>query len=185
MKLVPHIRLQVAGDGPQRSELESLARELSLTNVEFTGYVHGEVLHHLIASSRFTVLPSRAYETLGKTILESYAWGRAVVASDLGSRRELVHQGVTGLLFPPGNVEQLSNAISFLAERPEIAIRMGAAGRDVVEAEHSPQAHSSAILRLYQHLAARKCRAIDRTVLLKSNLEHRSPCAWRSLADAV
>jgi glycosyltransferase involved in cell wall biosynthesis len=156
LKLVPHIRLQIAGDGPQRPELEGLARELLLTNVEFTGYVHGPVLDHLIASSRFTVLPSRAYETLGKTILESYAWGRAVVASDLGSRRELVHQGETGLLFVPGNIEQLANAISFFADRPKIAARMGAAGRDLIEAEHSPEAHSRAMVRLYQQLVAGK-----------------------------
>jgi glycosyltransferase involved in cell wall biosynthesis len=156
LKLVPHIRLQIAGDGPQRPELEGLARELLLTNVEFTGYVHGPVLNHLIASSRFTVLPSRAYETLGKTILESYAWGRAVVASDLGSRRELVHQGETGLLFAAGNIEQLANAISFLGDRPKIAARMGAAGRDLIEAEHSPEAHRRAMVRLYQQLVAGK-----------------------------
>ena len=80
MKNLPDVRLQVAGDGPQRLELESLARDLTLKNVEFTGHVGGKVLEQLIASARFTVLPSRAYETLGKTILESYAWGRPVVA---------------------------------------------------------------------------------------------------------
>ena len=92
MKNLPHAQLSVAGDGPQRAELERLARELNLNNVVFTGHVEGKVLDRLIASSCFTVLPSRAYETLGKTILESFAWGRPVVASDLGSRRELVEQ---------------------------------------------------------------------------------------------
>ena len=107
-------------------ELENLARELCLTNVKFAGHVGGKVLDYMIASSRFTVLPSRAYETLGKTILESYAWGRPVVASDLGSRRELVDQGETGLLYPAGNVEQLGKAISFLVQRPELTAQMGA-----------------------------------------------------------
>ena len=73
VKHLPHVRLQIAGDGPQRLELENLARDLSLKNVEFTGHVGGRVLEQMIASARFTVLPSRAYETLGKTILESYA----------------------------------------------------------------------------------------------------------------
>ena len=79
------------------------------------------------------MLPSRAYETLGKTILESYAWGRAVVASDLGSRRELVHEGETGVLFRAGDVAQLAEAISFLVERPKLAAEMGAAGRTLVD----------------------------------------------------
>src|SRR5271165_6755774 len=149
MKHLPQVQLQIAGDGPQRSELENLARELCLTNVKFAGHVGGKVLDYMIASARFTVLPSRAYETLGKTILESYAWGRTVVASDLGSRRELVDQGETGLLFPPGNVEQLGKAISFLVERPELAAEIDVAGRRFVEAQHAPEAHYRALMSLY------------------------------------
>ena len=152
MKHLPQVQLQIAGDGPQRPELESLARELCLTNVKFAGHVGGKVLDYMIASSRFTVLPSRAYETLGKTILESYAWGRPVVASDLGSRRELVDQGETGLLYPAGNVEQLGKAISFLEQRPELTAEMGVSGRRFVEAQHAPEAHYRALMRLYTQM---------------------------------
>ena len=152
MKYLPQVQLQIAGDGPQRSELESLARELCLTNVRFSGHVGSKVLDYMIASSRFTVLPSRAYETLGKTILESYAWARPVVASDLGSRRELIDQGETGLLYPAGNVEQLGKALSFLVERPELAAQMGVAGRRFVEAQHAPEAHYRTLTRLYAQM---------------------------------
>jgi glycosyltransferase involved in cell wall biosynthesis len=152
MKHLPQVRLQVAGDGPQRLELENLARRLAMKNVEFTGHVGAKVLEQMIASARFTVLPSRAYETLGKTILESYAWGRPVVASDLGSRRELIDQGETGLLFPSGNVEQLEKAISFLVERPDLTVQMGIAGRRFVEAQHAPEAHYRALMRLYTQM---------------------------------
>ncbi len=141
MARLPQIRLVIAGDGPQRGELQDLAQKLRLQNVDFTGHMEGVRLQRLIASSRFTVLPSRAYETLGKSILESYAWGRAVVASDLGSRRELVREGETGILFPPGSVEQLVAAISFLAEQPEVAANMGAEGREVVRKYHAPEEH--------------------------------------------
>ena len=152
MKQLPRVQLQIAGDGPQRPELESLASELGLTNVKFAGHVGGKVLDFMIASARFTVLPSRAYETMGKTILESYAWRRPVVASDLGSRRELVDQGETGLLYPPGNVEQLRKAISFLVERPELTAQMGATGRRFVEAQHAPEAHYGALMKLYTQM---------------------------------
>ncbi len=84
MQHLPFSHLQIAGDGPLRLQLENLARELCLTNVVFTGHVGNADLDRMIAAARFTVLPSRAYETLGKSILESYAWGRPVVASDLG-----------------------------------------------------------------------------------------------------
>ena len=104
MQHLPNVRLQIAGEGPQRPELERLASDLGLANIEFLGRVAGPQINRLISASRFTVLPSRAYETLGKTILESYAGGRAVIASDLGSRRELVHEGETGVLFRAGDV---------------------------------------------------------------------------------
>ena len=153
MQHLPAVSLQIAGEGPQREELEKLTRDLKLTNVEFLGRVAGPQLNRLISSCRFTVLPSRAYETLGKTILESYAWGRAVVASDMGSRRELVRDGETGVLFPAGDVEQLARAISFLVERPEVASTMGAAGRALANQQHSPESHYAELASLYQQLA--------------------------------
>ena len=61
MKHLPQVQLQIAGDGPQRPELESLAHELHLTNVKFVGHVGGKVLDYMIASSRFTILPSREH----------------------------------------------------------------------------------------------------------------------------
>src|SRR5208337_1936183 len=102
MQHVPDVQLQIAGNGPQRRELEVLALELKLANVEFLGQLSSRELDRAIAGSRFTVMPSLAYETLGKSILESFAWGRAVVASELGSRRELICSGENGLLFGPG-----------------------------------------------------------------------------------
>ena len=141
MQHLPNVRLQIAGEGPQRPELERLAADLDLANIEFLGRVAGPQINRLISASRFTVLPSRAYETLGKTILESYAWGRAVIASDLGSRRELVHDGETGVLFRAGDVAQLTAAIAFLIERPQLAAQMGAAGRALVASQHSPESH--------------------------------------------
>jgi glycosyltransferase involved in cell wall biosynthesis len=160
MKALPQVQLQVAGDGPQRSELEGLARTLSLKNVEFTGHLTGKDLERRIAAARFTILPSLAYETLGKSILESYAWQRPVVASDLGSRRELVHEGETGLLYPAGDIEQLSGAISYLVERPRQAQEMGIAGRQLVATYHSPGAHYQELMQLYEQVcSAARCPA--------------------------
>jgi glycosyltransferase involved in cell wall biosynthesis len=109
-------------------------------------------LDRAIADSRFTVLPSHAYETLGKTILESYAHGRAVVASDLGSRRELVHEGKTGLLYKTGDVAQLTAALKLLSVRPELADEMGWAGRELVRQHYTPEVHYEKLNGLYERL---------------------------------
>jgi glycosyltransferase involved in cell wall biosynthesis len=149
MQRVADAELQIAGDGPQRQELERLVLDLKLTNLKFLGQLSGRELDRAILASRFTVMPSLAYETFGKSILESFAWGRAVVASDLGSRRELVRPGENGLLFEAGNEEELAETISYLAARPELAEAMGAAGRRLVEAQYSPDQHYQAMTGLY------------------------------------
>ena len=152
MQRLPTLRLMIAGDGPERGRLEQLAVELGLANVEFAGDMRGAELERAIAGSRFTVLPSHAYETLGKTILESYAEARAVVATDLGSRRELVQAGKTGLLYKTGDVEQLTSAIRFLSSRPELAEQMGRAGWQRVRRGYTPEAHYEVLVGLYERV---------------------------------
>ena len=156
MVQLPHIPLVIAGDGPERPRLESAARELNLKHVLFAGMVHGEKLQKLIAGCSFSIFPSHAYETLGKSILESYAWGRPVIASDLGSRRELVEHGVTGLLYADGDREQLARSIGFLFDRPDLIQKMGAAARSRVKANHDPGQHMEKLLELYCRLTSAK-----------------------------
>ena len=152
MQRLPDLRLIIAGDGPERGRLQQLAATLELANVKFAGHLRGAELDRAIANSRFTVLPSHAYETLGKTILESYAEARAVVATDLGSRRELVQAGKTGLLYRTGDVEQLASAIRFLSSQPELAEKMGRAGRERVRQRYTPEAHYATLVILYERL---------------------------------
>jgi glycosyltransferase involved in cell wall biosynthesis len=156
VQLLPHIQFLIAGDGPQRGWLEKLAQNLGLTNVHFIGHVNGTALEELISGSQFTVFPSRAYETMGKSILESYAQGRAVVASDLGSRRELIEEGKTGLLYEVRNAEQLSSKIAFLHEHPELADQMGRAGLELVRARHSQEKHLRVLENIYRDLGGNR-----------------------------
>jgi len=155
MARLPHLQLMIAGDGPERSNLERLSAELGLTNIKFAGHLQGIGLDNAIANSRFTVLPSHAYETFGKTILESYAHGRAVIASDLGSRRELVHEDKTGLLYNVGDVEQLASSIEFLSSRPQLAEEMGHAGQENL-CKYTSQSHYDFLLKVYERLAHKK-----------------------------
>jgi glycosyltransferase involved in cell wall biosynthesis len=156
MQRLPNIELTIAGDGPQRPLLEAIVRSLRLSNVRFVGHLSGAALDSAIAGSQFTVFPSRAYETMGKSILESYAQARAVVASDLGSRRELVHESRTGLLYKVKDIGQLSSAIAFLKENRDLAKKMGEAGHELVQRKHSQQQHLKELERIYETLVRRQ-----------------------------
>ncbi|MGA2376073.1 MAG: glycosyltransferase family 4 protein [Candidatus Sulfotelmatobacter sp.] len=188
MQRLPNLRLMIAGDGPERGRLEQLAGELGLRNVEFAGHMRGAELQRAIAGARFTVLPSHAYETLGKTILESYAAARAVVATDLGSRRELVQAGKTGLLYRTGDVEQLASALRFLSSQSELADQMGRAGWERMRREYTPQAHYEALVGLYEQVIAARNRSAGarspnwtrRPALVKSRAGEGTPRLERS-----
>lgn len=153
MSQLPSIKLLIAGEGAQKEELVRLSERLLLKNIEFTGHLHREGLEKIITQAKFTVFPSRAYETLGKSILESYACGRAVVASDLGSRRELVQDGRTGFLYPPGDINALVRALSCLWHQPKLAEEMGKNGREFVQNNHAPKQHYESLIGLYRKLA--------------------------------
>ncbi len=156
MKQLPDMHLRIAGDGPQKDELQRMANRLGLANVEFLGHVDAAQRDSLIAESRFTLLPSHAYETLGKTILESYALARPVIATDIGSRRELVRQGETGFLYRCGDIGQLTSSIRMLSETSGLAERMGRVGRELVIREHAPEAHYQKMCQFYADLTRRK-----------------------------
>lgn len=158
MHRVPEERLVIAGDGPARENLEQVATSLHLVNTKFAGQVGAAERDSLIAKSKCTIFPSHAYETLGKTILESYAQARPVIASDAGSRRELVREGETGLLYPVGDVRALATAIRTLSARPGLSESMGRAGLELVRQRHKPDLYCVKLLALYERLIAVKTK---------------------------
>jgi glycogen(starch) synthase len=121
--------LLLAGDGPERAALESLAMELGIgDSVRFLGAVDHATAVSLFTGCSFFVLPSR-HEPMGIVNLEAMAAGKAVVASAVGGVPELLTQDQTGLLVPPENVDAMAAAISQLMNNADLRERFGRAGR--------------------------------------------------------
>jgi glycosyltransferase involved in cell wall biosynthesis len=175
MQKVPNLKLRIAGDGPERAALENLTASMGLKNVEFMGKVSAEGRDRLISESLFSVMPSHAYETLGKTILESYALARAVVASDAGSRREFVLHGQTGLLYPVGGVDELVKVMQWMAENPERAAFMGRNGLEFVRRNHEPEQHYQRMIGLYERLIANKRAQHEPSLFRPKGAHHSRP----------
>jgi glycosyltransferase involved in cell wall biosynthesis len=106
------VKLVIAGldDGFLR-ELKCLIKVLGLEEkAVFVGPLHGKAKLEAYVDSDVVVLPSR-YEAFGMTVLEAYACGKPVIASEVGGLKDLIINGETGLLFEPENVNELSRAI--------------------------------------------------------------------------
>jgi glycogen(starch) synthase len=121
--------LLLAGDGPERQNLEGLARKLRLDGrVKFLGRADRATAVALFRGCAFFVLPSRQ-EPLGIVNLEAMAAGKAVIASRTGGVPEIVADRETGLLLPPGDAGALAKGLRGLAEDDALRERLGAAGR--------------------------------------------------------
>jgi glycosyltransferase involved in cell wall biosynthesis len=117
-KRIP-VNLLIAGDGPERPHLESLAETLGVASrVELCGVV-GD-LPGFWGRCDVTAIPSDAFESFSMVTLEAMACGMPIVATRNGAIPELIVDGVTGTLVPPGDVGALAQALIAYAEHPEL-----------------------------------------------------------------
>jgi glycosyltransferase involved in cell wall biosynthesis len=153
-KLVPEALFLIAGDGPDRNELERLADKLGIQGqVQFLGY--REDIPELLVASDLFVLPS-LYEALGLAAIEAMAAGKPVVASAVGGLRESVVDGVTGLLVPPKDPESLAAAIRRVLSDRALATSLGEVGRTRAIQFFSAKAMVSGVTQVYDELLAEK-----------------------------
>ena len=112
----PSLRLRIVGDGPLRPALEGLARELGIAGaVEFTGWLPFQQVERAMADAWALAVPSRWAEPFGLTALEAVVRRVPVVASATGGLAETVEAGVSGALFPNGDVSALARCLSAVA----------------------------------------------------------------------
>jgi glycosyltransferase involved in cell wall biosynthesis len=139
--------LVVLGEGPERTRLESLARELGLGGRVFLRGREPDVSVWLRRAS-LLVHPAR-WEGFGLGVLEAMLAGLPVVASDVSSLPELVVDGETGVLVPPDDPSALALAVARALEEPE---RLGAAGLARARAEFSVARMADRTAELYARL---------------------------------
>jgi glycosyltransferase involved in cell wall biosynthesis len=150
----PEVRLHIVGDGPERLRLEELARQLGVQRAtDFIGYRPTSAA--LMRDFDAVVVPSR-YEPFGIVAVEAMASGRAVVASAVGGLSEIVDEGKTGLLVPPGDPDRLAAALTMLLDHPDAREAMGSAGTRRVLEKFSPEASIHAYAEEYRGLARRR-----------------------------
>jgi glycosyltransferase involved in cell wall biosynthesis len=123
----PHVLFLLLGEGPEREALAARARQLGLKErVRFLGF-HADVLP-FYAAMDVVVLPSIAGEGLPRTLLEASFLGIPVIGTALSGTPEIIADGETGFVVPPGAVGPLAQRIAQLIEDASLRERFGAAG---------------------------------------------------------
>lgn len=120
--------LLVAGDGPELASLIELARSLGVQDrVEFLGLRND--LPDLLRCASVFLHPVVSQEAFGNTVAEAMASGCAVIASRTGGIPEIIDDGISGLLVPPGDEVAISEALGHLIADPAVRIRLGESAR--------------------------------------------------------
>ncbi|HYL79884.1 MAG TPA: glycosyltransferase [Candidatus Acidoferrum sp.] len=155
----------LVGRGPEEASLRSCASSLGVAaRVEFVGE-QGDVVPYLHRMDVY--VQSSVAEGMPNSVLEAMACGLPVVATSVGGTLELVLDGETGLLVPPGDPAALADAMLKLLEARELAEALGRAGRARVESHFG----EGLMLRRMEEL-------LDRLVKGRLGLSFQPPLGW-------
>jgi glycosyltransferase involved in cell wall biosynthesis len=143
----PETHLLLAGNGPSRGELEAQVEQLAVKNVHFLGF--RKDMDAVMCAIDLFVLPSRT-EGLPNVALEAFAAKKPVVASAVGGVSEVVEEGVSGCLVPPGRPDLLADAIAKMLSDPERMQAMGRAGCERVRKDFTFEAQTEKLEGIYR-----------------------------------
>jgi len=149
--LNPNFNLKIVGEGPIMKKLSEFIKLHNLTNIEVLGFKKGHELADLIKNASFIIVPSEWYENNPLTIIEAYANGKPVIASQIGGITEIVVQNKTGFLYEKGNVDQLTQNIKRAFEiSDEEYVELSKNARKFSEDNFSEDKHYEELINIYK-----------------------------------
>ena len=122
--------------------------------VEFLGKKSFTEMEPYLKTCRCTIVPSEWYDNFPNVILESFAYKKAVIATDIGSLPELVVDGKTGCLFKYGDIDDLAAKTEFMLRDESGAKSMGENAFDSIREKYSPEAHYAQLMSLFKKVIA-------------------------------
>lgn len=157
-RLDPNLDLFLVGDGPLRSQLEELARSLSLeARVRFLGSRDRPEIATLLHGCELFVLPSKS-EPFGIVILEALACRKPVVATKTGGIPEIIQSGVNGILVEPERPGELAHAISTVLTDQNLRRNISERGYATAERQFRCENTGKAYEAAFSGLALNACR---------------------------
>ena len=139
------LKLKIVGDGLLMKELKDKVKAEKINGIEFTGRKTFHECMELLRDARFMIMPAVCYENFPMAIREAFACGKPVIASRLGAMAELVDDGKTGLLFEPGDSEDLAAKIRWMLKNEDACIAMGKNARKEFEEKYTAERNYSNI----------------------------------------
>jgi glycosyltransferase involved in cell wall biosynthesis len=147
-KQLPEIKFKLAGNIDERNKLDLLNRLPA--NCDYLGLLQGEELQRIKMNAKALIFPSIWYENQPFSILEMFALGKPVIATNIGGMRELVGENERGWLIELGDVTRLVSTIEEVVNNDELYQEKARNAYKYVLAEHTEERHYDRLLKIYQ-----------------------------------
>lgn len=143
------VPLRICGEGPLLGDLQAQLVLWDSQTITFAGRIARTELINEMKKARFLLFPSEWYESFPMTIVEAFACGIPVIASRLGAMQEIVSDGITGLLFNPGDPMDLAQKAEWAWTHPGEMREMGKAARKEYEMKYTAAINYQQLLGIY------------------------------------
>ncbi|MDQ6833038.1 MAG: glycosyltransferase family 4 protein, partial [Chloroflexota bacterium] len=143
------IPLKIVGDGPLAADVADAQRQMP--GVEWLGRLAPAATTAAMQDAALLIFPSEWYEAgLARTILESFAAGTPVVTPRLGTMRDLIQDGETGLHFRAGDPDDLARVVADAFSRPDALARMRGQARAEFDARYTAEENYHHLMEIYR-----------------------------------
>ena len=152
MKMLPNIVLKIVGNGSEYENSLEYAAQNKISNVQFLGPKWGDELVPILRDAEFVIVPSEWYEPSPYVALQSFAFGKPIIASNMGGLKDIVRHNENGLLFEAGDEKSLSQAILELFSNKAMIREMGMAAVRTIESKYNPREYYDDTMKLFHKL---------------------------------
>lgn len=172
-RLGARIPLKILGDGPMSEVVKEAAARIP--GIEYLGRRPLAEFYELLGQARFFIFTSTWYEGFPRTIIECYARGVPLVASDIGPIAEVVAEGRTGVHFRPGDTADLVAKVEGLLDRPGLLDAMRGNARREFETKYTAEANRGQLLAVYERAIAQRRGRLGRGAAAAPSAEDARP----------
>ena len=147
------IRLYIAGDGPERENIEKKIKDSKLENrIVLLGYLNQKDLREFTRKCSFLVIPSIWYENGPYSVIETQAIGKAIIGANIGGIPEMVQDNVNGLIYEYDDINELEDKMKKLFESPELVDYFGKSAKNFALKEYRPEKYYEKIEKIYKNV---------------------------------
>jgi glycosyltransferase involved in cell wall biosynthesis len=151
---IKNSRLLILGRGSLNDVIQGIIEKDNLKNIRLLGFKKKRDLYRILTNCIATIIPSEWFENNPISALESFAFGKPVIGSNIGGLPEIIREGVTGYLFDAGNHRELTKKIQICLNNKSQMIDMGSEARQLVDRKFNPQRHYDKLFEKYRKLLA-------------------------------